>query len=312
MRPPPSAVSAEDTVLLPPAEEASEERVRVSAGPVPDHVPAYLRSHGTLALRFEERAGATMLRQRQEGGCLRVRVPRFHEGRMAEAVVINTSGGLCGGDSLAQDVTWGPGTGSVLTTQAAEKVYGTQGPAVTMATRLAVGDGARAEWLPQETILFDGARLERDTCIDLAPDASLLWCEALTFGRIAHGETFVRGGLRDRVRLWRGGRLVHADVFDLGEAPGDRLQRTALGNGARACATVLAVGGLAVGGGWAARLEAVRAALERHGEVLAGASAWNGLVSVRLLAHDPAALRRALAEILGILREEDLPRVWRC
>jgi urease accessory protein len=264
-------------------------------------------------LRFEQRAGATVLRRRQEGGSLRVRVPRRLDAGVTEAVVINTSGGMCGGDTIVQDVTWGQGTSAVLTTQASEKVYGSLGPACTIATHLDVGAGARAEWLPQETILFDGAHMRRDTCIDLAEDAVLLWSESIVFGRLARGESVERGALRDRVRIRRGGRLVHADVTALGgedarPGPATQLARAALGDGARGCAVLLGSGG-----DLPLSRDAVRRELERHPEVLAGATALNGLLSVRLLARDPAAMRVALAAVLGVLRPGDeLPRVWRC
>lgn len=268
-------------------------------------VPSYLRSHGTLSLRFEQRAGKTVLRRRQEGGCLRVRVPR---GPAVEAVVINTSGGLCGGDSIAQSVAWADDTAALLTTQAAEKVYGSAGPACTVATRLDVGARAHAEWLPQETILFDGARLERMTDIALEADAALLWCESVVLGRLARGEQFSTGQLFDRVRVRRGGALIYADVLALGEAPAAQLGRPALGDGARASAVLLAIGGDAV-----TRLDAVRAMLEDHLDVQAGASLWNGILAVRLLARDPPALRRCLAASLKLLRgRPDLPGLWRC
>ncbi|MCW2336090.1 urease accessory protein [Sphingobium sp. B2D3A] len=268
-------------------------------------VPSYLRSHGTLSLRFEQRAGKTVLRRRQEGGCLRVRVPR---GPAVEAVVINTSGGLCGGDSIDQRVAWAEDTASLLTTQAAEKVYGSTGPACTVATRLHVGPRASAEWLPQETILFDGARLERMTDIALEADAALLWCESVVFGRLARGEQCSTGQLLDRVRVRRGGALIYADALALGKAPAAQLSRPALGNGALASAVLLAIGGDAL-----TRLDAVRAALEDHPDVLAGASLWNGILAVRLLARDPPALRRCLAASLKLLRgRPDLPGLWRC
>ncbi|KQM14743.1 urease accessory protein UreD [Novosphingobium sp. Leaf2] len=268
-------------------------------------VPAYLRSQGSLSLRFERRGGATVLRRRQEGGCLRVRVPR---GRTTEAVMINTSGGLCGGDAVTQDVMWDTGTAAVLTTQAAEKVYGSRGPASTVSTRLTVAAGAHGEWLPQETILFDGARLEREAAIVVQGDATLLWCECLVFGRLARGERFASGMLRDRVRAWRDGTLIYADVLDLGEAPAAQMARAALGNGATASAVILALGGDGAG-----RLDALRAELEHHPNVLAGASAWNGIVSARLLCADPAALRLCLSGALDVLRgDARLPRVWRC
>ena len=272
-----------------------------------DTVPAALRSHGRLALGFRAADGATRLHDRGEGGCLRVRVPRRIAGEGLEAVIVNTSGGLCGGDTLTQDIVWGAGAQATITTQAAEKVYRARGGDTRIDTRLTVGEGAAAAWLPQETILFDGARLRRETTIELAADARLVWAESLVFGRTARGEAMDGGTLRDALRIRRAGGLIHADVLDLGEAPAARLAVPALGDGARASGMILVAGPDVM-----AQRDAVRAGLAQSG-ALAGASAWNGLLAVRLLARDPAAVRAgmnaALRVVLGVAA---LPRVWRC
>lgn len=274
-------------------------------------VPVWLRSQGKLHLRFARAEGGdTRLLGRGEGGCLRVRVPRGGRGDPPEAIVVNTSGGLCGGDALEQVVEWGNGAQGLVTTQAAEKVYGSQSHETRIETRITAAGGARAHWFPQETILFDGARLRRDTHIDLASDARLLWAESLVFGRVARGERFATGALRDRVRIRRGGKLWHADVLDLGGglSSGAALAAPALGNGAQASGMILVVHEEC-----AAQLAPLRELLATLDGAQAGASFWRGLLSVRLLARDPERVRTGMARALEYLMGgAALPRVWRC
>ena len=128
-----------------------------------------------------------------------------------EAVIVNTAGGMAGGDRFSVEIVAGDGTDVVAGTAAAEKVYRAIGADTEVTTRLSVGAGAKLAWLPQEMILFDRARLNRRIDIDLAADASLLLCEAVVFGRAAMGETVEQGALIDRWRLHRDGKLVFAE-----------------------------------------------------------------------------------------------------
>ncbi len=104
---------------------------------------------------------------------------------------------------------------------------------------LSAEPGATLRWLPQETILFDRARLHRGIEVDLSEGASLLLAEAVIFGRTAMGESVRSGELIDRWRIRRDGRLVFAETLRLGGDIGALLARPAAGNGAVALATVL-------------------------------------------------------------------------
>ena len=142
-----------------------------------------------------------------ESGGYRVRFPQSGEG-----VLINTGGGFAGGDRMRVEADVGEGAEAVLTSQAAEKIYRSDGARDRdRNARLALGPGARLAWLPQEQILFDGAALRRRLDVEMAADASLTLVESTVFGRLAMGETVTSGAFADRWRIRRGGRLVFAE-----------------------------------------------------------------------------------------------------
>jgi urease accessory protein len=254
----------------------------------------------TLAVRA---SGAVTRRARvREDGPLRVRCPGPISDEL-EAVIVNTGGGVAGGDRLRLDVTVEPGARLVVTTAAAEKVYRTLEAAATIDAKLSVGAAASLAWVPQEMILFDRARLKRAIDIDLAADARLLLAEAIVFGRSGMGEVVHDGFLFDRWRLRRGGRLIHAEAMRLDGAVARKLAQPAVAKGGIALATVLIVPGDEV---TAATIRALSDQL--RGE--AGVSAWNGFAVVRLCAADGAALRHDLLAVLAALRGAALPRLW--
>jgi len=260
------------------------------------------RAVGRIALAVRASAGVTRRLRVREEGSLRVRFPGPASAEL-EAVIVNTAGGVAGGDRFALDVTVEPGARLVVTTAAAEKVYRTLEPDATIDVKLAVGATSSLAWLPRETILFNRARLRRTINIDLAEDARLLLAEAIVFGRSGMGEAVDDAGVFDRWHLHRGGRLIHAEAMRLDGAVAAKLAQPAVANGGVAVATVLIV----------PADEAVAAgirALDDHflGEV--GVSAWNGLAVVRLCAADGAALRHDLVAVLTAVHNGSLPRLW--
>jgi len=266
-----------------------------------------VRARGELRLAFAADAGRTRMVEAYQSGCLRARVPYAEPGEPLNAVLINTGGGVTGGDRLVQSIAWRKGAHAVVASQAAEKVYRSVCGDVEIDTRLAIDTGAVAEWLPQETILFDRARLARRIEIDLAADASFLGVEAVILGRAAMGETVREGFLRDAWRIRREGRLVYADAQSLCGRIDQMMDRAAIGAGARAMAVAVFAHRDA-----ALMLPAVREALDMgHGR--GAASAWNGLLVARLLGRDGQTVRRDLIAVLSALRGgRPLPRVWTC
>ncbi|WP_252181087.1 urease accessory protein UreD [Azospirillum sp. B4] len=245
--------------------------------------------------------GVTRLDRLYQSGSARLRLPK---GPDLEGVLINTGGGLTGGDVLETEVIVAAGARATVTTQAAEKIYRASAGEARVLNRLEVA--GRLDWLPQETILFDGARLCRRLEVEMAAGATLLAAEATVFGRTARGERVAHGLFRDEWRIRVGGRLVYADTVRLSGDIDAQLARAAVAGGACAVASCLYVAPDAEG-----LVEAVRDLLRADG-VKAGASAWNGLLALRLVARDGQALLRALAPVIEFLRGMPVPRVWRC
>jgi urease accessory protein len=255
------------------------------------------RANGYLRLRVE-RSGLAELRQE---GAYKARLPRA---RLLEAVLLNTAGGLTGGDRLRSEVFVGAAARATVTTAACEKIYRSTGPAARVEAHLHVAAGGRLDWLPQETILFDRSSLERRFEIDLAADATLLLVEAVVFGRTARGESVEQGSFRDRWTLRRDGALVFAEVARLDGAIAETLRRPAVLAGGCAAATVLYAAPDA-----ARFLDPLRGALAG---AEAGASLRDGVLLTRIAAADGFALRAPLLAAMRLLRDDDVPRVWMC
>ena len=263
------------------------------------------RATGHIALSVAATGGVTRRKRVHEDGSLRVRFPNAAPDAL-EAVIVNTGGGMTGGDSFAIEIDMGEGASLIAGSAAAEKIYRSNGPDAKMTMRFDLAAGARLSWLPQETILFDQARLSRHIEIDMAESASLLMAEAVVLGRAASGEVMNHGFFADRWRLRRAGRLVFADGVRLDGAIATRLSEPAVTDGGIAMATVL----IAPGGDaqLAQGLEQVRALDQNFiGEV--GISAWNGIGVARLCAKDGAALRHDLIAVLAALGAQ-VPRLW--
>src|SRR6266581_4090298 len=198
------------------------------------------RAQGSVTFDVHQVEGVTRRRHLHESGSLRVRFPS-PEADGLSAVFVNTAGGVAGGDRFDIDITAGEGARLTLTTAAAEKVYRAPGEAAQLSISLKAASGAHLGWLPQETILFDRARISRRIDIDLAENASLLLCEIVVFGRIAMGERMRHGEFVDRWRMRRGGRLIFAETVRLDGDIGAKLAKPAIAKGGTAVATALMV-----------------------------------------------------------------------
>jgi len=270
-------------------------------------LPDYVRADGGVRLRFGKVGARTMRLDLAESGGYRARFPTAYDER-CEAVLINTAGGMAGGDRAVTQVLLDPGAQATVTTQAAEKIYRSQGSKTRVETRIEVADSAELAWLPQETILFSGSRLSRSLDVELAADAGFVAAETLYFGRAAMGESLSSGHLHDRWRIRRGGKLIFAEDLRLDGAIDATLGRKAVGLGARAAATVFATGP-----GQPEKLGEIRALLADDPAfvgVEAGAGTLDGFLLVRLLSADAQALRRALVMLLGHVIGRALPRTW--
>jgi urease accessory protein len=260
------------------------------------------RAQGKVAFDVRCEDGVTRRGRLHESGSLRVRFPS-PEGEGLSAVFVNTAGGVAGGDRFDIAISAGEGARLTLTTAAAEKVYRAPDAPAQLDISLKAADGAQLAWLPQETILFDAAKISRRIDIDLAESASLLLCEIVVFGRAAMGERMERGEFVDRWRLRRGGRLVFAETVRLDGDIGAKLARPAVAKGGVAIATALIVPGDE------AVVERIREAADCFGGEV-GISAWNGFAMARFCAQDAARLRADMMTVLGRASSMTLPRLW--
>jgi urease accessory protein len=264
--------------------------------------PARQRAVAELRAAFVRVGARTEPARLFETGGLRWRFPR--SSNPCEAAIVNTGGGVAGGDSYSVSLALSEGAEVEAATPSAERIYRSDGSAAAIATRLTLAPGARLFWLPQETLLFDGARLERRLEVEMSGEGALIVAETLVFGRLAMGESRIDATLRDSWRVRRDRRLVFADETRL-ELAGAALERKATGAGARALSTIVASAP-----NIEARLPDLRAALEAASSgVESGASAFDGLIVVRLLAASPHRLRAALVASIVALGGRK-PRLW--
>lgn len=265
------------------------------------------RVDGALALRVS-RSGIEHLYQRAP---CRMLFPRAERGEPLQAVAITTSGGVTSGDRLDTDVMVRAGASLTVSTQAAEKIYRALDgePDTCITTRIRAEDGAWVEWLGQEAILFDRARIRRTLDIDLVGSARLLAVESLVFGRAAMGERMESGRVHDRWTIRRDGRLIWTDALHLDGDISTEMARPFGFGGATALATIVYTAPDA-----ASHVDTAR---ECAGEA-GGATCLDDILIVRLLGADPAAMRAAVVRVASALRSRaaalspTLPAIWRC
>jgi len=256
------------------------------------------------AVRFDVAGidGVTRRRDLHEAGSLRVRFPSPEDSGLS-AVLVNTAGGIAGGDRFDIDIVSGNDARLTVTTAAAEKIYRADGPAAELNVTLKVEGRSHLSWLPQETILFDRTRIHRRFQIDLSETASLLLCEIVVFGRLAMGERIHLGEFVDRWRLCRGGKLVFAENVRLDGDIRSKLASPAIAKGG------VAIGMALIVPGDEALVERIRELSSTFGGEV-GISAWNGFAMARFCAQDAARLRADMMAVLGAALGSALPRLW--
>ena len=265
------------------------------------------RAWGDLVVEMRLRDGRTVIGDLRQDGCMKARFPRPVD--IAEIITLNSSGGVVGGDRLRSTLKIGAGASACFASQAAERFYRALDgdPSAEIRTSVDVAAGGLAEWLPQESILFDRCALDRRLDVTLAEDATFIGVEALIFGRAAMGESVVTARLADRITIRRDDKLILHEAIRIDGPVAELLARPAIGAGARAVATLIYVAADAP-----ARLDLLRAAWD-DSQAECGASAWNGMLVGRVVASDGARLRQAVIAGLAVLRDgRALPRVWNC
>lgn len=266
---------------------------------------AGIRAHGRIALSLQTQNGMTIRERVREEGAFRIRFPRERLNRL-DAILVNVAGGVTGGDRYKVEVVAGAGTRAAISTVAAEKIYRSAADMARIDVSLRLEPDARLNWLPQETIIFDQARLARRIDVDMAHDARLTLCEASYLGRTAMGESVREIDWREAWTIRRGGRRIFTERLRLSGNAVEVLARKATGGGGRALATLIHVAPDAE-----QFCEPLRARLGQAASACeAAVSAFDGLLIVRFLAAHGHDLRQRLLDCLSVLPDADLPRSW--
>lgn len=249
--------------------------------------------------------GRTRLRRLYQDGAAKIRMPTVSADPL-EAVLINTAGGMTGGDRLGWEVDVGEAASASITTQACEKIYKAASDRAEVRVNLSVGENGRIAWLPQETIVFDRAAFARTLDVELAVGAEALVLEATVFGRLAMGERATQGHFHDRWRVRRDGELIHAEDFRIGPDIAAMLDRPVVAGGAIAMATLLLVSPRAE-----ALLDPVLAIVGDQGSASVWSVKQSGKLLARLYAGDGYQLRQRLVPLVELLNgRAGLPKLW--
>ena len=240
-----------------------------------------------------------------QSGSAKIFLPKTYA-RTIEAVLVNTAGGLTGGDEFGVRLAADGDTHLTVSTQTAERVYRALGSQnAEMRVNMTLTGIAALHWLPQETILFDGAGFARQLEVQMVEGASFLGSEMMVFGRTAMQETVRQGSVRDKWRIWCDGRLIHAEAFRLDGQIVQKRHQKASAAGNVCFATTLYVSRDAE-----AKADAVRGFFNRFADVQTAVSAWQGKLVIRCLCSDTARLKKLLAQFIEQFRQIANPRVW--
>lgn len=266
---------------------------------------------GKGRVKFALTDGQTRLVDLYQRDPVRILFPETSKLEIPQAVVVTTSGGLVGGDRIAVEGEAGTGATALVTSQAAEKVYRSAGSDALIDVKLIAGPDSWLEYLPQETILFEGARLRRKTTLEINGDGRVFAGEIVVFGRVGSGESYSRGLIHDAWDVYIDGGLTWADALHLENDIADILNHEACFDGAVAMATAVYAGPDAE-----SRLDFARQVLPETDDILSGATLVNGILVVRWLSRDAYELRNQFGEFWRQFRHhtaalpEKLPRLW--
>ena len=262
-----------------------------------------------LALEFARRGEQTILTKRRHSGPLVVQKPFYPEGAPCHCYLLHPPGGVVGGDELAIDIHVADQAHALVTTPAAGKFYRSNGRLAKLEQKLSVADDALLEWLPQETIFFDGCHVHASTRIELDSAAKLVAGEIACLGRPASKERFTNGACTQRVQVWRDGKPVF-------------LERAHYGGGSDILSAKWGLANHTVNGTMLVTpanrdmLEAVRNIERRSNSALFSASLLEDLMVCRFMGQQGEQARNCFTEVWKTIRPQlaqrpaSVPRIW--
>ncbi len=261
----------------------------------------FQRARGRLGLSFEKSKGGNCLTHLHQSGCLKAMIPKNYFS-VPDVVLINTAGGVTGGDHLQIKADIGELAQACFTTQTAERIYKSINGFGKIEIELDLEKASKLDWIPQETILFDKSAIKRTIKVNMQQSSHLLMLETIVLGRQAMGEVVTKNLFLDQWKITRDDRLIYMEALKLSDA--NELSGLAALGANKALATILYVAPDAE-----ERLSQMRNVLSKF-ELLAAASAWDGKLVVRLVSTCQQFLRENLIRIITEFRGRELPKVW--
>ena len=261
-------------------------------------VPKLQRARGKIGLHLN----GQKLEHLYQSGCAKLMLPKTY-GNMSEAVMLNTAGGITGGDRLDVSIMT-QSSPLIVTTQTAERIYRSSTEPAKVYVELHAEQAAILHWIPQETILFEGSELDRTIRLNMSADSKCLLAETIVLGREAMGETMQNCHFTDNWRLFRDGKLFHAESFRLNGNVAEIMAAAAGGNGARILSTIFYAGSDAEQMSFT-----VKSAVENNTSNCA-MSTWEDKLVIRLVSRHSQTARADINNILCIMRQQPMPRVW--
>jgi len=264
-------------------------------------LPKYQRANGRVEIAFVSKKNAFSLAHLYQSGCLKALMPKNYS-HVPEVVLINTAGGITGGDRLCICVELREKVQATVTTQTAERIYKASHDLGKIEVQLDLKQASSLDWVPQETILFDKSAVKREITVNMQKASKLFMVESIILGRSAMGETLTNNLFVDHWRILQENKLVYTESLKLSNA--SELSGLATLGENKALATLLYVAPNAE-----EKVQHMRALLEQC-DLVSAASAWDGKLVTRLITDSPQRLRAALIFIISEFRKKQLPRVW--
>lgn len=264
-------------------------------------LPKFQRSKGRVELGFSCQAHSNGLEHLYQAGCLKALIPKNYS-EVPDVILINTAGGITGGDELKIQAHIGERVNVCLTTQTAERVYKTCQGIGKIEVELDLKNSSKLDWIPQETILFDKSAIKRSIKVNMLEHSHLFMVESIILGRQAMNECVTSNLFIDRWEILRNSKPIYIESLKLSNA--NELSGLATLGKNKALATILYIAPDSE-----ERLGQMRRLIV-DSDVFGAATAWGGKMVVRLISECPRLLRLALIYIITEFRGRSLPRVW--
>ena len=258
------------------------------------------RAHGSLNVKINNNE----INRFYQSGSAKIFCPKSFQ-KFKELVLVNTAGGITSGDNFVYNFDIVNKSKIFLTTQTAERAYKGFNEKAKIKISLTVDNTSNLFWIPQELILFNNCNFERNIEVNLSPNSNFILAETTIFGRIAMGEYLEKGYFNDNWRIKVNKNLIHAEALHLN----GNIKKT-LSNIASAKDGV-AISNIFIYGKKLLSYENTLPEILKNSEtVLLSHSIWNDKILVRMVAKDAYDLKLMQKNLILLLADNNIPKVW--